>query len=93
MATSLERPPGFALEIEQPQKGYRYNQDPFHLVSFINEHSELWGTQLRGECLDIGCGVGIIPLLLAQSLTETSFTGVEIQDDLAKLAGSNVKRN
>ncbi len=91
--TSIEKPPGFELEIEQPKKGYRYNQDPFHLVRFINDNAEKWGTQLKGKCLDIGCGVGILPLLLARSLPETEFTGVEIQPELASLAKANVKRN
>jgi tRNA1Val (adenine37-N6)-methyltransferase len=92
-ATSLERPPGFALEIEQPQKGYRYNQDPFHLAEFIKQHAQPWQTQLEGRCLDIGCGVGILPLLLAQTLAQTKFTGVEIQNNLALLAQNNVIRN
>ncbi len=91
--TSIEKPPGFELEIEQPQKGYRYNQDPFHLAQFINDHAGKWRAQLAGRCLDIGCGVGILPLLLARSLTETDFTGIEIQTELADLAKANVKRN
>ncbi len=92
-ATSIERPPGFAIEIEQPRKGYRYNQDPFHLAEFIYEHNELWHNQLNGHCLDIGCGVGILPLLLAHKLPDTAFTGIEIQDELARLADRNCKRN
>jgi len=92
-ATTIERPPGCELEIEQPAKGYRYNQDPFHLVQFINDHAGQWQTQLAGECLDIGCGVGILPLLLARHLPDTRFTGIEIQDELARLASANVKRN
>jgi tRNA1Val (adenine37-N6)-methyltransferase len=92
-ATTIERPPGYELEIEQPAKGYRYNQDPFHLVQFINDHAGPWRTQLSGECLDVGCGVGILPLLLARHLPDTRFTGIEIQEELARLANANVKRN
>ena len=92
-ATTIEKPPGFAIEIEQPRKGYRYNQDPFHLVEFIVEHSDRWHNQLAGRCLDIGCGVGILPLLLACKLPETRFTGIEIQDELARLATRNCQRN
>jgi len=91
--TSIEKPPGFAIEIEQPGKGYRYNQDPFHLAEFICNHSELWRSQLTGNCLDIGCGVGILPLLLARKLPDTTFTGIEIQDELARLAARNCERN
>ena len=93
LATSFEKPPGFALTIEQPQSGYRYNQDPFHLAWFIKEHKKLWQTQLAGKCLDIGSGVGILPLLLAQNLPNTKFTGIEIQETLAQLANNNVKQN
>ena len=92
-ATTVERPPGVDLEIEQPRKGYRYNQDPFHLADFICEHCELWHNQLTGRCLDIGCGVGILPLLLAHRLPDTEFTGIEIQKELAQLATSNCRRN
>ncbi len=92
-ATTIEKPPGFAIEIEQPRKGYRYNQDPFHLVEFIEDHCELWRHQLTGDCLDIGCGVGILPLLLARKLPDTRFTGIEIQDELARLATRNCQRN
>jgi len=92
-ATSLEKPPGFALEIEQPRKGYRYNQDPFHLAAFITSHALTWQAQLAGKCLDIGCGVGILPLLLARTLPLTKFTGLEIQEELALLARNNVTRN
>ncbi len=92
-ATTIEKPPGFAVEIEQPRKGYRYNQDPFHLVKFIEDHRDIWRRQLSGDCLDLGCGVGILPLLLARILPETRFTGIEIQDELARLATRNCQRN
>ncbi len=92
-ATTVERPPGLELEIEQPKKGYRYNQDPFHLVQFIKDHAEPWRAQLMGKCLDIGCGVGILPLLLSRTLADTQFTGIEIQAELARLASANVKHN
>jgi len=92
-ATTIEKPPGYAIEIEQPRKGYRYNQDPFHLAGFIEEHYDLWHNQLAGRCLDLGCGVGVLPLLLTRKLTKTRFTGIEIQDELARLAIRNCQRN
>ena len=92
-ATTLEKPPRYNLEIEQPESGYRYNQDPFLLTRFINEHHDQWRVHLSGECLDLGTGVGILPLLLTHDFPTISFTGIEIQNDLATLATSNVKRN
>ena len=91
--TTLEKPPLYDLEIEQPENGYRYNQDPFLLTRFINEHRNQWRTQLDGECLDLGTGVGILPLLLARDFPGTHFTGIEIQKELATLAANNVIRN
>lgn len=93
MATTIEKPPHYDLEIEQPKTGYRYNQDPFILTQFINQHRDLWRTQFLGECLDLGTGVGIMPLLMARDFPTTRFTGIEIQSELSALASTNVKRN
>ena len=92
-ATTLEKPPGYDLDIEQPENGYRYNRDPFLLTKFINEHRDQWRAHLSGDCLDLGTGVGILPLLLARDFPTARFTGIEIQNDLAALATSNAKRN
>ncbi|MCD6292980.1 MAG: methyltransferase [Deltaproteobacteria bacterium] len=93
MATTIEKPPHCDIAIEQPKSGYRYNQDPFILTRFIIEHRELWRTQFPGECLDLGTGVGIIPMLMARDFPTTRFTGIEIQSELAALAIANIKRN
>ena len=93
LATTLEKPPHYDLEIEQPENGYRYNQDPFLLTQFIKQHYDQWSDHLDGEGLDLGTGVGILPLLLARELPIIHFTGIEIQNDLALLATTNVRRN
>lgn len=91
--TSCERPPESGLVIRQPRRGYRYNQDPFHLARFILHHQTQWRTQLAGEILDLGCGVGVIALLLAEKLPDSRITGVEIQPELAALARENCEHN
>ena len=91
--TTLEQPPGSELVIEQPARGYRYNQDPFHLVRFIERHRRQWQASFTRGCLDIGTGVGILPLALAGIFPETSFVGIEIQAELARLAVTNCRRN
>lgn len=91
--TSLDQPPGCDLVIEQPVRGYRYNQDPFHLVNFIAGRRQLWQAGFARGCLDIGCGVGVLPLALARVFPETAFVGIEIQPELARLALANCRRN
>ena len=91
--TTLEQPPGSDLAIEQPARGYRYNQDPFHLVRFIERHRQQWQAGFARGCLDIGTGVGILPLALAGIFPETAFVGIEIQPELARLAEANCRRN
>ena len=43
--------------------------------------------------LDMGCGNGIIPILLAQTSRAQKITGVEIQNEVANLATENAKLN
>ncbi|BBG65709.1 tRNA (adenine37-N(6))-methyltransferase TrmN6 [Hydrogenimonas sp.] len=44
----------------QPLDGYRFNSDSIFLYDFIRSFSP------SGELLDVGCGVGVIGLLLAR---------------------------
>ena len=51
----------------QPTKGYAYNSDSIFLYDFISM------LKPRGKLLDVGCGVGIISLLLSRDFKiETS---------------------
>ncbi len=45
------------------------------------------------SCLDLGCGNGVIPILLAGRTEGASFTGLELQDDIAEMAERSVKYN
>ena len=78
----------YNLAVCQPRHGYRYNMDPFFLVKFVKLPEE------TTRIIDLGTGVGIIPLLLARlhpSINEIA--GIEIQESLAELAKYNVKQN
>ncbi|MCR5432464.1 MAG: tRNA1(Val) (adenine(37)-N6)-methyltransferase [Lachnospiraceae bacterium] len=44
-------------------------------------------------CLDLGTGTGIIPLLLSAKTKGKHFTGLEIQEDSAEMAGRSVRLN
>ena len=51
----------------QPTKGYAYNSDSIFLYDFVSSFNP------RGKMLDVGCGVGIISLLLSRDFqVETS---------------------
>ena len=43
--------------------------------------------------IDLGCGSGILCLLLLERLPKLSMTGLEIRPDAAALAGENLKKN
>ncbi|MBN2232827.1 MAG: methyltransferase [Deltaproteobacteria bacterium] len=86
-AVTSERLAAENLEISQPRTGYRYGADPFLLAAEVNLRP---GQTL----LDIGTGVGIIPLLLARRFPAAGpFTGIEIQAAPAALARENVRQN
>lgn len=44
-------------------------------------------------CLDLGCGNGVIPILLAGRTKGASFTGLELQSDVAEMAQRSVQYN
>ncbi|MBF7048796.1 methyltransferase, partial [Campylobacter volucris] len=48
------------LKLFQYPKGYRYNNDSLLLFDFLSKQN------LQGNVLDIGCGCGIIGLLIKQ---------------------------
>jgi len=74
------------IEISQPENGYRFSMDPFILAAHIQP------TGFK-KIIDVGCGCGIIPLLLAARYPGVEITGIEIQNDLARVARENVKKN
>lgn len=74
------------LKIDQPQNGYRFSIDPFLLCSEIPHLT-------NQTILDIGCGSGIIPLILKFKNSDIKIFGVEIQSELAELAEKNVRKN
>lgn len=45
------------------------------------------------SCLDLGCGNGVIPILLAGRTEGRSFTGLELQADVAEMAQRSIEYN
>ena len=74
------------LIINQPEKGYRFSIDPFLLCSEIPPLT-------NQTILDIGCGCGIISLILRSEYPEVKVFGVEVQKELAEIAKKNVEQN
>lgn len=77
---------GGRLRLLQPRTGYRAGADPVFLAAAVD--------CAAGErVLDMGCGVGTAMLCLLARVPGVSVTGIELQDDLARLAEQNLKRN
>lgn len=74
------------LQIIQPRQGFRFTIDPILLVGFAQyKAGETW--------LDLGCGSGVLPLLLARREAGLQITGVEIDPASAERARRNVVLN
>jgi tRNA1Val (adenine37-N6)-methyltransferase len=77
---------GYDLRIMQSRDGYRFSLDPLLLCDFA-------ATGDGRKVIDLGAGSGIIPLLLARKSENVKVVGVEVQEEMAALAGRNVVLN
>ncbi len=74
------------LTLCQPKTGYRFSLDPLILTAHIRPDP-------GDRILDIGCGCGILSLILAGRNPDTRIWGIEIQKGLAGLARKNAYLN
>ena len=74
------------IKLYQKKKGYRFSIDPVLLADFVK-------ITKKGKLVDLGTGSGIILLLLALRYKTLEFYGIEIQEDLYKIAKENFKLN
>ncbi|MEY3090019.1 MAG: hypothetical protein RL113_335 [Pseudomonadota bacterium] len=70
----------------QPTEGYCYNSDSIFLYDFISSFKP------KGKLLDVGCGVGIIALLLMRDF-KTETTIVDKQEKMLAYATHNFALN
>jgi tRNA1Val (adenine37-N6)-methyltransferase len=77
---------GGRLKILQKKKGYRYTIDSVLLAHFVEPKK-------RDRIIELGAGSGVISLLLAFRNPGVRVTGLEIQADLADMAGRSVSMN
>lgn len=74
------------IRVKQDRSGYRFSIDAVLLAGHVNPHP-------GDNILDLGTGCGIIPLILAYRNPDIKVYGVEVQEELAKIAAVNVKEN
>ncbi len=74
------------IKIHQPEEGYRYSMDPVILAAQVMPSP-------GSKIIDIGCGCGIIPLILGFRHRDLHIIGIEIQSQLAELAIKNIAEN
>ncbi|MFK5976549.1 MAG: methyltransferase [Sulfurovum sp.] len=72
--------------IYQPMSGYCYNSDSIFLYNFISRY------KIRGSLLDVGCGVGVISLLLSRDF-DIDTTIIDKQKVMLDYATHNYKLN
>lgn len=75
----------YGLKIIQPKSGYRFSLDPLLLSDFAPTD--------RNSILDLGCGCGIISLVMARKCQKAAITGVELQKEMAGIALRNCADN
>jgi tRNA1Val (adenine37-N6)-methyltransferase len=74
------------VRVYQKKKGYRFSIDSILLSHFVS-------LKKRSRFMEIGCGSGVILLILAKRFSDTTCAGLEVQESLAKLACKNVEFN
>lgn len=71
----------------QYKDGYRYNSDTIFLYNFIAQYA------IKGSVLDVGCGCGILGLLVKRDFENIELTQIDIQEKNATLAQKNAETN
>ena len=74
------------LKILQKRQGFRFGTDAVLLAGFTRARG-------RDRILDMGCGTGVIGLLLAAQLPQAQITGLELQPEMADMAARSVALN
>jgi tRNA1(Val) A37 N6-methylase TrmN6 len=75
------------MHLYQANDGYRYNSDTLLLYDFIAAFSP------KGMLLDVGCGCGILGLLIKRDFPELKLHLIDIQEQNCRLSEANAKHN
>lgn len=74
------------IRLLQRKSGLTFGSDAFLLSAFCRPCPS-------GRAADLGCGTGVIALLLAARGTFSHITGVEVQETFAELTRKNIENN
>jgi tRNA1Val (adenine37-N6)-methyltransferase len=74
------------IKLFQARDGYRFSVDAVLLEHFMSAGK-------LGNGIELGCGSGVISILLAKRMKNVKITAVEIQESLAERAKRNVRLN
>ncbi len=74
------------LRLLQNKRGYRFSLDSILLSHFVS-------LKQRTRAVDLGCGNGVILIILAKRFPHIKCAGMEIQEQLADLARRNTELN
>lgn len=74
------------LKIIQDKNGYCFSTDAILLANFVK-------AKKGSKIIDIGCGSGVISILLSKKTNAEKIYGVELQEKVANLAKRNVLLN
>lgn len=74
------------LKIIQSNFYYRFSSDSVLLSNFVSKNE-------KGTIVDLGCGSGIIAILLSQKTAAKKIIGIEIQNELFSMAQRSVDYN
>jgi len=74
------------LRLLQNKRGYRFTVDSILLSHFVS-------LKQRTRAIDLGCGNGVILIILAKRFPRVKCAGLEIQEKLTSLARKNTELN
>lgn len=76
-----------SLKLFQLQNGYRYNSDTLYLYDFLTKYLK------KGSILDIGCGCGVLGLLIKRDFLQMDVDMVDFQKENIDLSQKNALEN
>ncbi|MDR1555212.1 MAG: methyltransferase [Campylobacteraceae bacterium] len=75
------------MNLYQYKKGYRYTSDTMLLYDFVRSFRP------KGSVLDVGCGCGILGLLLKRDFPSINLSAIDIQEEHVSLMLKNMQEN